>query len=229
MPKPTRMGQRRMVNSDASSAFYRERRKAIVDAAAATFQERGYGATTIAAIAEKLNTDRATLYYYFGSKQELFRQVVREVAKDAVEAAEAIASKAMPAGEKLREAFQSVLETYSSSYPYMHVFLQENFPVVHAPEDDWNTEARDWAKRYYLAIRRIIQQGVDEGSFHLTLPLGVTTMGVLGTVNWAHRWYRPGRALSPKGIGDGFSRMLLMGLTSPDKVRAATVGKNKRE
>lgn len=228
MHEPTRMGQRRAIKTDASSPFYRERRKEIVDAAAATFQERGYGATTIAAIAEKLDTDRATLYYYFGSKQELFREVVREVAKDAVEAAEAIAAKALPAEEKLREAFQSVLETYSTSYPYMHVFLQENFPDVQAPADDWHLEARGWAKRYYLAIRRIVQQGVDEGSFHLTLPLSVTTMGVLGTVNWAHRWYRPGRALSPKGIGDGFSRMLLKGLTSPEEPGPPVLGKRKK-
>lgn len=210
--KGTRMGRLREANVDASSAFYQERRREIVEMAALTFRERGYTATTIGMIAEKLGTDRASIYYYFGSKQELFREIVREVAQHAVEAAEKIAAGEGTAAEKLREAFQSVLGTYSSSYPYMHVFLQENFPDISEAQDDWGAEAREWARRYYVAIRGMIQQGVDEGSFRLMLPVGVTTMGVLGTVNWAHRWYKPGGSLSPEAIGDGFARMLLDGL-----------------
>src|SRR5437762_2592611 len=143
MRQRTKMGQRREANADSSSAFYQERRQAIVDAAARVFQERGYEATSIGVIAEKLKTDRASIYYYFGSKQDLFREIVREAAQEAVEAAERIAANDASAEEKLREAFRSVLETYSSSYPYMHVFLQENFPVLGKSGDHWDAEARD--------------------------------------------------------------------------------------
>jgi len=212
--KKTKIGKRREANADASSAFYQERRKAIVAAAAAAFQERGYEATTLAIIAEKLNSDRASLYYYFGSKQQLFREIVREGAQRSVEAAEEIAKKQISAKAKLIEAFRSVMDSYSSTYPYMHVFLQENFPSVHASDDDWNAEAREWASRYYYAIRSIIKQGVNEGSFKLTLSIGLTTMGVLGTVNWAHRWYKPGGKLSPEDIGEGFADMILNGLAA---------------
>lgn len=221
------MGRRRDANADASSAFYQERRKEIIDEAARTFQERGFQATTIAIIAEKLNTDRASIYYYFGSKQDLFREVVTEAGLKAVEEAEAIAEGDAPADQKLLQAFQAVMETYSVSYPYMHVFLQESFPVVHEATDDWLAEARDWGRRYYVAIRKIIQQGVDQKIFHLTLPVGVTTMGVLGTVNWAHRWYRPGGRLSPQVIGEGFARMILNGLTSPANAPAPAKRKRK--
>jgi AcrR family transcriptional regulator len=212
----TNIGKRREANAnaDTSSAFYQERRKAIIDAAAEVFLERGYEAASLNVIAEKLGTDRASLYYYFGSKQELFREIVREAAEKSVTTAEAIAAKQGPADLKLREAFQSVMEAYSDSYPYMHVFLQENFPATVGTEDAWNAESREWARRYYMAIRHIIQQGVDEGTFKPPLPIGVTTMGVLGTVNWAHRWYKPGGNLSPADIGDGFAKMILSGLVS---------------
>lgn len=210
----TRMGRLRQANVDVSSAFYQDRRREIVETAALTFQKHGYVGSTIAMIAERMGTDRASIYYYFGSKQELFREIVRDSAQQAVQAAEAIAASNAPAEAKLRQAFQSVMATYSATYPYMHVFLQENFPAVSEEQDDWSAEPREWAQRYYLAIRSIIQQGVDEGRFHLTLPVGVTTMGVLGTVNWAHRWFKPGGSLSPNKIGEGFALMLLDGLTS---------------
>ena len=211
----TKIGKRREANAEASSAFYQGRRKAIVDAAAAAFQERGYEATTLADVAEKLNTDRASLYYYFGSKEQLFREIVREGAQRSIEVAEAIARKKdTPAKANLIEAFRAVMGSYSSTYPHMHVFLQENFPSVHTIEDDWNAEARQWARRYYYAIRSIIQQGVDDGSFKLSLSVGLTTMGVLGTVNWAHRWYKPGGRLAAEDIGEGFADMILNGLAA---------------
>ena len=215
MAAKTKIGKRREANADASSAFYQERRKAIVDAAAEAFQERGYEATTLGIVAEKLKTDRASLYYYFGSKQQLFREIVREAAVNSVEVAERIASQDMPARQKLIEAFSTVMASYSSTYPYMHVFLQENFPSVSAIEDEWNHEAREWARRYYFAIRSIIQQGVDEGAFRLTLPVSLATMGVIGMVNWAHRWFKPGGSLKPEEIGEGFADMILNGMITP--------------
>ncbi|WP_349283243.1 TetR/AcrR family transcriptional regulator [Polaromonas hydrogenivorans] len=223
------MKRRRDANADESSAFYQERRKEIVDQAALAFLERGFQATSIGIIAEKLNTDRASIYYYFGSKQELFREVVREVGLKAVEAAEAIAKSEGPADQKLRQAFQAVMETYDVSYPYMNVFLQENFSVVHEAQDEWSAEARDWGRRYYVAIRQIIQQGVDDQVFHLTLPVGVTTMAVLGTVNWTHRWYKPGGILGPQVLGEGFANMLLNGLTSPANIPKPPKQKRKSE
>lgn len=212
MASETKIGKRRRKKLDKSSEFYRERRAEIVKAAADTFQERGYDGTTLSIIAEKLNADRASLYYYFASKQDLFREIVREAAHSSVTSAEEIAKKDWPADKKLIAAFETVMQNYETSYPYMHVFLQENFPSLTASEDSWISETREWATRYYHAIRSIIQQGEEEGTFKLPLPVGVTTMGVLGTVNWAHRWYKPGGKLSSAEIGNGFAEMLLKGL-----------------
>ncbi len=212
MAQQTNIGKRRAANADTSSVFYQERRKAIVDAAAQTFQERGYDATTLSHIAEKLNTDRASLYYYFGSKQELFREVVRDVGLNSVTTAEASVARDEPADAKLRAAFRAVMCSYAESYPYMHVFLQENFSTVAASGDAWVTETLEWSRRYYEAIRSILVQGVEEGTFRLPLPVGVTTMGVVGTVNWAHRWLKPGGALPPEAIADGFADMILGGI-----------------
>lgn len=212
MTGQTKIGKRRAANVDTSSDFYQERRKAIVDAAAQTFQERGYDASTLNHIAERLKTDRASLYYYFGSKQELFREVVRDVALASVTTAEAIVSRDEPADVKLRAAFRAVMNSYANSYPYMHVFLQENFSTVADAGDEWMAEALDWSRRYYEAIRSILAQGVTDGTFNLPLPVGVTTLGVVGAANWAHRWYKPGGSLTPEAIGDGFADMILNGL-----------------
>ena len=61
-------------------------------------------------------------------------------------------------------------------------------------------------------MRKIVKQGVDDGEFALDLPIGVVTMAVLGTINWAHRWYKPGGKLPPVAIGEGYAEILLKGM-----------------
>jgi AcrR family transcriptional regulator len=48
-----------------------------VKAAVLVFREKGYEATTLHDIAAKLNTDRASLYYYASGKEEPLRAAVR--------------------------------------------------------------------------------------------------------------------------------------------------------
>lgn len=212
MKEKTKIGLRRSANAEVSSEFYQERRKEIITTAASVFQELGYEATTIADIAERLGADRASIYYYFDSKKALFQQVVRESAQRNVGVIEQLADSNRTASEKLRDAYVSLMESYSSTYPYLHVFLQERSPTMVPPGDPWVAETRDWTERYYKAMRKIIQQGVDEGEFELPLPVGLAAMAVIGTINWAHRWYKPGGELPPDVIGDGFAMIALNGL-----------------
>ena len=210
------MGLRRVANASQSSEFYQERRKEILQKAAEIFLERGYEATTILDIAERLGTDRATLYYYVGSKQELFHQVVREAAQTNIHAIEVLVNSRLPASEKLRLAFTGLMESFDKTFPYLHVFMQENFRTFAAEgdkPDKWSKEVRSWAQRYYDAMRNILAQGVEEGEFALDLPLGLATLAMIGTINWAHRWYRPGAGeMQPAAIGEGFADILLNGV-----------------
>ena len=51
------------------------------------FKEKGFAATTVDDIGRRAKMDRATVYYYFRGKKELFREMVNEAtsAKDIVE------------------------------------------------------------------------------------------------------------------------------------------------
>jgi len=220
MSRNTKMGLRRVANARESSEFYQERRREIMRKAAEVFLEVGYEGATIQDIAERLGTDRASLYYYVGSKQELFQHVVREAATTNIQAIEVLANARLPASEKLHLAFTGLMESFDRTFPYLHVFMQENFYTLTGERDKWGKEVREWSKRYYNAMHKIVKQGSEEGEFTLQLPVGLTTMALIGTINWAHRWYRPGRGDMQAGdIGSGFADILLNGLLSKRKRR----------
>jgi AcrR family transcriptional regulator len=214
VPPKTNIGRRRAANARESSEFYQERHQEILRAAGLAFQEKGFQATTIADIAEKLGTDRASVYYYFGSKNELLQEGVREATIKNVTEVEAIAGSNRPAPEKLRLALVAQMETYRTSYPYLHVFLQEKFPALSRDRSSWNKEIRQLSDRYYQAFYRIIEQGVQNGEFENDLPIELVTLAAIGMVNWAHRWYKPEGKWSAERIGDGFAAIALKGLLS---------------
>jgi TetR/AcrR family transcriptional regulator len=68
---------------DASKGQIRQANEALILAAAErVFAGAGFGGATMAAIAEASGLPKANLHYYFGSKQELYREVLSRTLKD---------------------------------------------------------------------------------------------------------------------------------------------------
>jgi AcrR family transcriptional regulator len=61
-----------------------DRRRAITESALSLFAERSFASVTIKDIAGKLRINPALIYYYFESKQDLFRASIETAIRDAV-------------------------------------------------------------------------------------------------------------------------------------------------
>lgn len=69
----------RIVRRDGRTTDTRDR---IIEVAIATFTERGYSATTLQEIADRLGLTKAALYYHFASKDELVRAAMQPLLDD---------------------------------------------------------------------------------------------------------------------------------------------------
>jgi len=66
----------------ASSSHERnalQTRRAILDTARELFRRNGYAGTTVHSIAERLQLTDPAVYYYFGSKQQLWQDLLEDV------------------------------------------------------------------------------------------------------------------------------------------------------
>src|ERR1700722_18534822 len=142
------IGRRRATARDDNSAAYQERREEIKQAAARLFKQHGFRGTSISQVAAALDIDRATLYYYVGSKEELFDDVVTEAVRANVDVAESILARQAPAPDKMRELIISLMRSYAENYPFLYVFIQENLSQVAGPRSQWSTEMRALNRRY---------------------------------------------------------------------------------
>lgn len=216
----TNMGRRRLSARIDAAPGYQARREEIIAAAGHAFLAKGYRATSFKDIAEAIGVDRASLYYYFESKHDLFRVATGVAVARNVAEAERIARNDGAPADKLTEILARLLESYTSTdYPYMFIFLQEDVnQITEDPDDTWAREMNQLSRRYERALTGILREGVHCGDFVLAGPPHVLTKAIIGMANWTHRWYRAEGTLSADEIADTFAQTFLHGVVRSSDV-----------
>jgi AcrR family transcriptional regulator len=208
------LSSRRSNARSAGGEEYEKKRKAIISAAAAIFREKGYAAANGDDIAKKARMDRASLYYYYAGKQEIFRDMVGEAVNDNVLMAEQIAASSDTPASKLRRLIEGLFTSYVRHYPYLFVFVQEVMTRLTKDKSNWSTTMRGLDKRFDDAVIKLIQTGLDDGSFTAQGDARLTAVAIIGMCNWSHRWFDPSRGIGGSQVAAAFSDLVLKGLTS---------------
>ncbi|WP_199435272.1 TetR/AcrR family transcriptional regulator [Qaidamihabitans albus] len=196
---------------------YRARRAAIVRVAAEVFAEKGFEGAKLADIAERFGIDRASLYYYVGNKNELFRDGVEGVTDGNVAKGEEILKLPLPARERLQLLVEHLLDSYERSYPYVHVYMQQDVNQVAAVlGEEWSNQMLRKLRRLQSITMQLIAEGIDEGTFRPDMRTDLATNALFGMLNWTHRWYKPGRSTSARDVAAAFSSIFFDGMTVRD-------------
>jgi len=205
------IGRRRSLAKTERSAAYQTRRDAVIRAAKAVFREKGYGSSSLADVAARLDTDRASLYYYVSGKQELFEEVVRDAVEHNVQEAERILRSDAPPGDKLRQVIAATMLSYEEHYPYLYEYVEAD---VGRPASDAGeaSEITELGRRYQAAVVAIVEEGLRSHAFVSGGSAGVIALAVMGMMNWTHRWFTPHGPLTGGEIGDILASMVLDGL-----------------
>ena len=207
------IGKRRTAAKKAPKAIYTQRRREIAEAATRVFHEKGFQATSMGAVANELGIDRASLYYYISSKDELFDDVIREVVQSNLVRAQEIQRSDAPPPEKLRELVMAMMDSYVEDYPLIYIYIRENLRMAEGKRSKWSKTMRKLNKDYEQAVVAIIEEGFEDGSFRKVGDVRVVAYGVIGLVSWTNRWFKPGRSpVSGEEIGRIYAEMLLSGL-----------------
>lgn len=210
---PSGIAKRRLAARTEANPVYVQRRQELVRAAAEVFKAKGLAGASLGDIAAAAGADRASLYYYVASKEELFHEVVREAVEANLAAARELVERDGPVPDKLRELVIAIMRSYEANYPILYVFIQEN--LTHAPEPhaEWAREMRRINREYENLVIGLVEAGYAEGSLRQVAPAWVVAYGLMGMVGWTSRWFQPG---DPRAdglqVGRAFADMLLLGL-----------------
>lgn len=205
------IGRRRQAARTEGGAEYKARREELVRAAADVFAEKGYEASTLHDVAERMGADRASLYYYVGSKEELFHEVVQGVLDANLKEARKIKKADITPSEKLTRLVRTMMVSYERNYPFTYVYIQEDMSRIASQESEWARTMTTRTRSFEKIVKGVIEEGIKKKEFRSDVSADVAANGLYGMLNWTHRWFKPGRGADAFQIADAFASIFLEG------------------
>jgi TetR/AcrR family transcriptional regulator, cholesterol catabolism regulator len=200
--------RRREERRNADRRASNERWRTILSGAAQVFTREGVARTRLEDVAVAVGINRASLYYYVGTKEELLIALIEEPAREMTRHCREALEADQPADGKLRLALRHFVGDLAT-HPELFLLFSENHHLTAIPEAAGIISN---AEEYSRTLLSIVEEGVATGVFRRDLDARLVTFGVLGMHNWIHHWYVPTGRCTLAEIGEVFSEMIVSGL-----------------
>ncbi len=181
------------------------RRSELTRQAARLFAARGYHGTSIGDLAYALGVQKATVYTWIDSKQDLLFEAMRDGAAAFHAGLDTIPDD-LPAAEKIRLALRAHLRTVSDQLDVATVFMREWRYLEGERREEILAERRRYEERF----RALFREGRELGELRSDLDESTAALLALSAANWAYTWLVPGRDTDE--LADRFFALMLDGV-----------------
>ena len=152
--------------SDRKLKERKVRQDLILDAALQVFKKKGIEGSTMDEIALEADFGKATLYYYFKSKEDVFSAILTNGWKDLWANLEPVISED---NKSPRDTFVNILLCISDNVrarPGLYEFLFNAPKKINFDSESW----RSYQERIYSVISTLLQEGIKLGEFPKSKP-----------------------------------------------------------
>ena len=186
------------------------RRQQIVTAAIHVFFEMGYEGASLRDLAGRVGINKATVYHYFASKEEILYHILREVGDGLLEGVRRAAAHDGDPLDALESMIRFQIEYMDGHLEEVKVLVEEKKSLREDLEHTTRDTEGEILQLYKTTLTRCCEMG-------LIRPVQVTTaaFGILGQINWLYHWYRPDGSLSIDELSEQVVGLLLHGLVPP--------------
>ena len=142
-----------------------ERRNEILDTAEQLFTEKGYDAASTNDILDRIGIARGTLYYHFGSKEEILDAMIERLTDRIVKrVSEAAGDTHLPVLERLIKALMSMNADNETGRLVIEQIHKPQNALMHQKSNKKLTE------RINPILTDIVKEGIREGLFNTDHP-----------------------------------------------------------
>jgi len=182
------------------------KRREVLREAAASFNFKGYHATSLTEIATSLGVTKAALYHYFPNKNSLLAACFEH----SMEVALASLERGRKEGKNGRDRLVLTISGYVSQ-------LIDELNCGVGLMEEQALDPGDRAKlvrqrdKFERALRALVKEGIDDGSVVPCDPK-LAIFVILGAMNWVPKWFKANGAWKPEqltlALGQIFERAL---------------------
>jgi AcrR family transcriptional regulator len=184
----------------------------LLDTASALFARKGYNATSIREIADAMEIQKASIYYYISSKEDL----IYEISKAAIEHVKASVNWALSQVTNPAERLYASITAHVASllqHQNWHAAANEELLTFSAERRKEIVALRDG---YDAILRRQLEDAQAAGVVRTDISAKFLGMVLFGMIVHIYPWYRPEVDVSPGELGFILADLFMMGI-SPEK------------
>ena len=178
--------------------------------AADLFATRAYEETSMEAIARQVGIRKASLYYYFSSKDDLLAQMHQERLEPIIHAHQRRVDDGDLDPRGLLLAMMSDLVSLMELHPGHLRVLFEYYRELPEPARVNSSELRD---RYRRMLVDVLDRGVAEGVFRIA-DTNLTGLAILGMCSSTYQWFRPAGERTAAQVAQYFYDIVINGIDS---------------
>jgi AcrR family transcriptional regulator len=162
------------------------KRLRILEEARELFFLQGYEATTLDAIAERLNVTKPFIYSYFKNKSEILNAICHVgISRSLAALDDALASGLAPR-DMLRLIIEQVTSIVLANQKYIVVYLREEKNL----EKKEASELLELRKEFSVRLAKLLESGTLANEFDVNDAM-LTALSIGGMITWLATWYRP--------------------------------------
>jgi AcrR family transcriptional regulator len=146
-------------------------------AASGLFGATGYDAVQMDDVARAAGVGKPTLYRYFGSKEDLFLEVLGDVLQQLLHSLEEVAARPLPPPESLALTIRTLVNALGRHTEPLRLIAGDNPGLAQRLRAAFRNRRRPILE----LLRRVLERGVVSGDFR-PLDLEVTPALILGMI-----------------------------------------------
>jgi TetR/AcrR family transcriptional regulator, cholesterol catabolism regulator len=184
------------------------RKEQVIRSAAELFREKGYAASSMRDLAQKLGIEAASLYSHIKSKEEILQQLCFDMAAEFRKSLAEVEKKNVSASEKLKLGIIGHIQVMAKDLTASAVFMNEHRHLSQPYLRDFLLLRINYINRF----KSIIEEGARQGEFKDSIDKKLAVMTLFSSLNWMPMWYDPSSKIVPQDLGQQLADMLVNGL-----------------
>ena len=201
----------------------RTRKDRILDAALRIFAEKGFQSATITDISREASVSEATIYEYFGTKEDLLFAIPEKISNDNYEKSTKILPFIKGAEGQIRAILLALVQVYQTNPHYSALILLQLMTNKRFRQTSGHAAIRQFAHRLLDHIR----QGMAEGTFRKDINPYLVRSMLMGTIEHLFiRWHMQGapkKGMNIAALLDPFLEIVMDGIRVEKKAPGLTL------
>jgi AcrR family transcriptional regulator len=187
-----------------------EKRRGILDVAAAVFADRGMEKASMSQIAAQAQVSKALLYHYYPSKDALIFAIIATHLEELDAAIAAADDEGLEPALRLRRLVGAVLENYRGADNQHKVQLNAAQALSDEQRAEITARERGIVRRFSRVLEAI-NPALNRPERPLLMPV---TMSLFGMMNWVYMWFRDGGQITRDDYAEVATTLILEGIKS---------------